>query len=71
MSRSPMVPYSLFQYLVPERQSTRTTLNRVWAVWHTFDLNYGRTKTVPKARTQKWHLTNAAWAPSKCTQKAK
>ena len=31
-------------------------------------LNYGNTKTLPKARTQEWHLLNAAWAPSESTQ---
>jgi len=29
---------------------------------------YGATMTTPKRRTQKWHLSNAAWAPSGHTQ---
>ena len=29
---------------------------------------YSKIKTLPKCRTQKWHLSNAAWAPSKHAQ---
>jgi hypothetical protein len=29
---------------------------------------YGKIKTPPKRRTQNWHLSNAAWAPSGHTQ---
>ena len=30
---------------------------------------YSKIKTLPKRRTQNWHLLNAPWAPSKHTQK--
>ena len=57
---------------MPEGQHTRDRRIRMYSYIRVreraqVDL-YGKIKTPPKRRTQNWHLSNAAWAPSGHTQ---